>query len=45
LRTKKRHIDLTEPFDSVDLGVESIGDWSAFEKEFYGKYTSKKQPG
>lgn len=30
----KRRVDLTECFDKVDLGVESIGSWSAFEKKF-----------
>ena len=29
----KRNVDLTECFDSVDLGVESIGSWSEFEKK------------
>lgn len=31
----KRRIDLTQNFDKVDLGVESIGDWKEFEKKFY----------
>jgi bifunctional DNA-binding transcriptional regulator/antitoxin component of YhaV-PrlF toxin-antitoxin module len=31
----KRHVDLTENFDKVDLGVEAIGDWKEFEKKFY----------
>jgi hypothetical protein len=30
----KRHIDLTECFDKIDLGVESISDWSEFEALF-----------
>jgi bifunctional DNA-binding transcriptional regulator/antitoxin component of YhaV-PrlF toxin-antitoxin module len=30
----KRQIDLTECFDQVDLGVESIGSWMQFEKRF-----------
>ena len=30
----KRHVDLTECFDKVDLGVESIGSWTKFEKKF-----------
>lgn len=30
----KRRVDLTECFDKVDLGIESIGSWSAFEKKF-----------
>lgn len=29
----KRRIDLTENFDKVDLGVESIGSWKEFEKK------------
>ncbi len=31
----KRHVDLTECFDKVDLGVDSIGSWKQFEKRFY----------
>jgi bifunctional DNA-binding transcriptional regulator/antitoxin component of YhaV-PrlF toxin-antitoxin module len=31
----KRRVDLTENFDSVDLGVEAIGNWKQFEKKFY----------
>lgn len=31
----KRNIDLTENFDKVDLGVDSIGDWNEFQKKFY----------
>jgi len=31
----KRHVDLTENFDKVDLGVEAIGSWKQFEKKFY----------
>jgi len=31
----KRHVDLTEKFDKVDLGVEAIGHWKEFEKRFY----------
>ena len=31
----KRRVDLTECFDKVDLGVESIGSWSAFEKKIF----------
>jgi bifunctional DNA-binding transcriptional regulator/antitoxin component of YhaV-PrlF toxin-antitoxin module len=30
----KRRVDLTECFDKVDLGVESIGSWRQFEKKF-----------
>ncbi len=29
----KRLVDLTEFFDKVDLGVESIDNWTAFEKK------------
>jgi len=31
----KRRVDLTEDFDRVDLGVESIGNWKEFQKKFY----------
>lgn len=31
----KRRVDLTENFDKVDLGVETIGSWKKFEKKFY----------
>jgi len=31
----KRRIDLTESFDKVDLGTESIGNWKEFQKKFY----------
>ncbi|HKZ93158.1 MAG TPA: AbrB/MazE/SpoVT family DNA-binding domain-containing protein [Candidatus Bathyarchaeia archaeon] len=31
----KRRVDLTEDFDRVDLGVESIGDWKEFQKRFF----------
>ncbi|MEA2090323.1 MAG: AbrB/MazE/SpoVT family DNA-binding domain-containing protein [Thermoproteota archaeon] len=31
----KRKVDLTEFFDSVDLGVEAVGSWREFEKRFY----------
>jgi len=31
----KRRVDLTEDFDKVDLGVETIGKWKDFEKKFY----------
>ena len=34
----KRHVDLTEFFDKVDLGVKSIGNWSEFEKKFYEEH-------
>ena len=29
----KRRVDLTECFDKVDLGVESIESWASFEKK------------
>ena len=29
----KRRVDLTKFFDKADLGVESIGSWTAFEKK------------
>jgi bifunctional DNA-binding transcriptional regulator/antitoxin component of YhaV-PrlF toxin-antitoxin module len=31
----KRRVDLTECFDKVDLGVDSIGNWAAFEKRIH----------
>ena len=31
----KRRVDLTECFDKVDLGVDSIGNWVSFEKRIY----------
>jgi bifunctional DNA-binding transcriptional regulator/antitoxin component of YhaV-PrlF toxin-antitoxin module len=31
----KRCVDLTEYFDKVDLGVQSIGSWSEFEKKIH----------
>ena len=31
----KRKVDLTEFFDSVDLGVKAIESWREFEKRFY----------
>ncbi len=31
----KRRVDLTKCFDSVDLGVDSIGNWVAFEKRIF----------
>lgn len=31
----KQHIDLTENFDKLDLGVDSIGDWKQFQKRFH----------
>jgi len=31
----KRKVDLTEFFDSVDLGVEAIEGWREFEQRFY----------
>jgi bifunctional DNA-binding transcriptional regulator/antitoxin component of YhaV-PrlF toxin-antitoxin module len=34
----KRRVDLTKLFDKVDLGIESIEDWSQFEQTFYGEH-------
>lgn len=31
----KSEVNLTENFDKIDLGVESIGNWKDFEKKFY----------
>jgi len=31
----KRRVDLTECFDKIDLGVDSIGNWGAFEKRIH----------
>lgn len=33
----KRKVDLTEFFDKVDLGVDSIGSWTEFEKKIAGR--------
>ena len=30
----KHRVDLTVCFDKVDLGVDAIGNWSAFEKKY-----------
>lgn len=30
-------LDLTQFFDKIDLGVDKIGAWETFEKQFYGK--------
>lgn len=35
----KRKIDLTQFFDSVDLGVEAIQSWRKFEKKVHGEPT------
>ncbi len=35
----KRRVDLTEFFDKVDLGVDSIGNWNAFEKRINAETT------
>jgi len=35
----KRRVDLTEDFDKVDLGVESIGGWKEFQKRFFEGHT------
>ena len=35
----KRRVDLTECFDKIDLGVESIGSWSEFEKKLCEEHT------
>ncbi|HDI52522.1 MAG TPA: hypothetical protein ENF89_00070 [Candidatus Bathyarchaeota archaeon] len=32
----RRRVDLTALFDSVDLGVDAIGDWGEFEEHLYG---------
>jgi len=34
---RKSNADLTKYFDSIDLGVDAIDDWSDFEKKFYGE--------
>ena len=33
--TSRKRPDLTKYFDSVDLGVDAIGDWEEFERKFY----------
>lgn len=35
----KHRVNLTECFDKVDLGVESIGGWSEFEKKLCEEHT------
>jgi bifunctional DNA-binding transcriptional regulator/antitoxin component of YhaV-PrlF toxin-antitoxin module len=35
----KRRVDLTEFFDKVDLGVDSIGNWESFEKRIFEEAT------
>ncbi len=34
----KRKVDLTEFFDKVELGVDSIGNWTEFEKKTAGRH-------
>jgi hypothetical protein len=36
-KTKKSVYDLTQFFDSVDFGVDYIGEWGKFENLIYGK--------
>jgi bifunctional DNA-binding transcriptional regulator/antitoxin component of YhaV-PrlF toxin-antitoxin module len=31
----KRRVDLTQCFDKIDLGVDSIGNWDLFEKRIH----------
>ena len=31
----KRRVDLTQCFDKIDLGVDSIGNWNTFEKRIH----------
>jgi bifunctional DNA-binding transcriptional regulator/antitoxin component of YhaV-PrlF toxin-antitoxin module len=31
----KRRVDLTQCFDKIDLGVDSIGKWDDFEKRIH----------
>ena len=33
----KKKVSLTKFFDSVDLGVDEIGDWESFESKFDGQ--------
>ena len=33
--TSRKRPDLTKYFDSVDLGIDAIGDWEEFERKFY----------
>jgi len=33
--TPKKKPDLTKYFDSVNLGIDAIGDWEGFERRFY----------
>ncbi len=39
LLVPKRRVDLTECFDKVDLSVDSIEDWAAFEKRIIKEST------
>jgi hypothetical protein len=34
----KRKVDLTEYFDKAELGVDSIGNWTEFEKKIAGQH-------
>ncbi|MCW3999042.1 MAG: MraZ N-terminal domain containing protein [Candidatus Bathyarchaeota archaeon] len=34
----KRKVNLTEFFDKADLGVDSIGNWTEFEKKNAGRH-------
>ncbi len=34
----KRRVDLTEFFDKADLDVDSIGNWTEFEKKISGRH-------
>jgi bifunctional DNA-binding transcriptional regulator/antitoxin component of YhaV-PrlF toxin-antitoxin module len=31
----RRRVDLTESFDNVDLGVDTIGNWKEFQKRLF----------
>ncbi|MBC7120277.1 MAG: hypothetical protein H5T33_01660 [Candidatus Methanosuratus sp.] len=37
----KRPIDLTSYFDKIELDVDAIGSWSAFEKRIYSDRMAK----
>jgi len=40
-----RRFNLTKFFDSVDLGVDAIGDWREFERRFHDAINSRDHDG
>lgn len=39
----KRRIDLTQNFDKIDLGIDSIGNWKEFEKKPHDPRITREQ--